>query len=69
MPIYLHKNQSGTVYIRSLKKPENTFLKNVVTSFMSLTNKQNLEREGEILQISQQKVTCGHNNSRVNALD
>lgn len=27
---------------------------------MSLTNKQNLEREGEILQISQQKVTCGH---------
>lgn len=65
MPIHLHKNQSGTVYIRSLKKPK----KNVVTSFMSLTNKQNLEREGEILQISQQKVTCGHNNSRVNALD
>lgn len=38
-----------------LKKEKTLFLKNVITSFISLTNKQTLERD--ILLISQQKVT------------
>lgn len=46
MPIYLYKNKKGTEFVRrSFKKPENTFLKNVMMSFISLTNKQILERE------------------------